>query len=102
SLGSGDGPQVLFWDFRLLPAGGSEDVVGFGGSGAYFAALEIRAGARVGRSIALSSSQTCRHINTRGLLNQGEVMSKTHLVSFGIATKPLHWRCVAPGCYFSF
>src|SRR5438105_15920219 len=21
---------------------------------------------------------------------------------FGIATKPLHWRCVAPGCYFSF
>jgi len=41
SLGSGDGPQVLFWDFRLLPAGGSEDVVGFGGSGAYFAALEI-------------------------------------------------------------
>src|SRR5438128_5037458 len=40
-LESGDGPQVLFWDFRLVPAGGSEDVVGFGGSGAYFAALEI-------------------------------------------------------------
>jgi len=40
-LESGDGPQVLFWDFRLIPAGGSEDVVGFGGSGAYFAALEI-------------------------------------------------------------
>src|SRR5438876_5098751 len=35
----GDGPKFLFWDFRLLPAGGSEDVVGFGGSGAYFAAL---------------------------------------------------------------
>src|SRR5207247_7084236 len=31
--------------------------------------------------IALSSSQTCCHINTRGLLNQGELMSKTHLVS---------------------
>src|SRR5207302_1740811 len=28
SLESGDGPQVLFWDFRLVPAGGSEDVVG--------------------------------------------------------------------------
>src|SRR5207237_6488452 len=41
------------------------------------------AGARVGRSIALSSSQTCRHINTRGLLIQAEV-SKTHLVSFGL------------------
>jgi len=40
-LESGDGPQVLFWDFRLVPAGGSGDVVGFGGSGAYFAALEI-------------------------------------------------------------
>jgi hypothetical protein len=39
--------------------------------------------ARVGRSIALSSSQTCRHINTRGLLIQAEV-SKTHLVSSGL------------------
>jgi hypothetical protein len=35
---SGDG-SVL--NFRLVPAGGSEDVVGFGGSDAYFAALEI-------------------------------------------------------------
>jgi hypothetical protein len=34
-------PKFCFWDFRLLPAGGSEDVVGFGGSDAYFAALEI-------------------------------------------------------------
>jgi len=33
--------QVLFWDFRFIPAGGTEDIVGFGGSGAYCAALEV-------------------------------------------------------------
>jgi len=33
--------QALPWDFRLMPAGEREDVVGFGGSGAYFAALEV-------------------------------------------------------------
>src|SRR5438876_7652563 len=63
--------QALPCDFRRVPAGGREDVVGFGGSGAYFAALEVRVGARVGRSIALSSSQTQGHSITQGLLNQG-------------------------------
>jgi hypothetical protein len=33
--------QALPWDFRLVPAGGREDVVGFGGSGAYVVALEV-------------------------------------------------------------
>jgi hypothetical protein len=33
--------QALPCDFRLVPAGGREDVVGFGGSGAYFVALEV-------------------------------------------------------------
>ena len=42
-----------------------------GGSGAYFAALEVCVGARVGRSIALSSSQTQGHNITRGSVNQG-------------------------------
>jgi len=37
SLESGD----VVLGFQACPAGGSEDVVGFGGSGAYFAALEI-------------------------------------------------------------
>jgi hypothetical protein len=48
---------------------------GFGGSGAYFAALEVGVGARVGRSIALSSSQTQGHNITRGSLNQGPSLS---------------------------
>jgi len=33
--------QALLLYFRLVPTGGREDVVGFGGSGAYFAALEV-------------------------------------------------------------
>jgi hypothetical protein len=48
---------------------------GFSGSGAYFAALEVGVGARVGRSLALSSSQTQGHNITRGSLNQGPSLS---------------------------
>jgi hypothetical protein len=33
--------KALPWDFRLVPAGGREAIVGFGGSGAYFAALVV-------------------------------------------------------------
>jgi hypothetical protein len=34
-------PKFYFGISRLLPAGGSEGVVGFGGSDAYFVALEV-------------------------------------------------------------
>jgi hypothetical protein len=63
--------QALPSDFRLVPAGGREDIAGVRRTGTYFAALEVRVGARVGRSIALSSSQTHGHNITRGSLNQG-------------------------------
>jgi hypothetical protein len=61
--------------FQACPRRRGEDVVGFGGSGAYCAALEVGLGARVGRSIALSSSQTQSHSITRGSLNQGVMPS---------------------------
>jgi hypothetical protein len=33
---------ALFWDFRLVPAAGGRRISrGFGGSGAYFVALEV-------------------------------------------------------------
>jgi len=59
----------------LSPQEGERMSWGFGGSGAYFAALEVWVGARVGRSIALSSSQTQDHNITQGLLKQGVVAS---------------------------
>jgi hypothetical protein len=68
--------QALFWDFRLMPAAGGRRISrGFGGSGAYFVALEVWFGARVGLSIALPSSQTRSHNITTSSLSQGEVMS---------------------------
>jgi len=33
--------QALFWDFRLVPKAGERMSWEFGGSGAYFVALEV-------------------------------------------------------------
>jgi len=62
--------QVLFWDFRLIPAGGREDIVGVrriwcllhGPSG-----LSLAPGSVVQ---SRSSSQTRSHIITANSLNQ--------------------------------